>query len=109
VSGNRQNFRIATLADLGRSSVGDHPKGVGEETAGKKATDSVISITRVKAALNEAAGAEGGFEPFAVAHAGLPSAPLADVYGISIMNRSGGTFRRFAFFTRNDTEWRRIS
>ena len=39
----------------------------------------------------------------------LRSAPLVDVDGISIGNRSGCTFRHFAFFTRIDTEWRRIS
>jgi hypothetical protein len=45
----------------------------------------------------------------AEAHAGLLSGSIVDVYAISIRNRSGRTFRHFAFFTCNDTEWRRIT
>jgi hypothetical protein len=45
----------------------------------------------------------------ALAHGGLQSVPIVDVYGISIRNRPGCTFRSFPFFTSNETEWHRIS
>ena len=45
----------------------------------------------------------------AMAQGGVQSARLVHVYGISIRNRSGCSPGGSAFFTSNDTEWRRIS
>ena len=46
---------------------------------------------------------------YAAAHGVLQSAPVVDMYGISIRNHFGCTFRHFAFFTHIEMEWHRIS
>jgi hypothetical protein len=45
----------------------------------------------------------------AAAHGMSPSAPVVDMYGISVRNHFGCTFHHFAFFRHIDMAWHRIS